>query len=83
MHPLAGLWAPQADAEYTTGEGMHRMARVSVRIPPGSITNLDSYILTVRMRFGATEIKVSARNAQTGEEVETAVRFAFEQTLHA
>lgn len=76
--------APQADAEYTNAEGMHRMARLAVRIPPGSIgTNLDSYILTVRMRFGATELSVSARNCQTGEEVETTVRFAFEQTLRA
>ena len=66
--------------DYATGEGVRRLATATVAIAPGAIFDVKSYIIKVRMLFGATELQVSARDEQSGKEVETSVRFAFDQS---
>lgn len=60
---------------------MNRMAVISIKIPQGAISDVNNYIITVRMRFGATELQVAARDMQSGQEHDTDVTFAHERVL--
>lgn len=68
----------QADALYTTDEGMKKIAEISLSIPRGTIKSTRSYPIEVHMRFGGSELQFWARDKQTGEECETSVKFAQE-----
>lgn len=58
---------------------MIRIASVRIAIPEGAIENSNLYVLTARMKFGASELKVTARDEQTGQSCETSLQFAYER----
>jgi hypothetical protein len=64
-------------AQYTAGTGadMHCVGTIRITIADGQVDDPSSYFLRVKLKFGMTELQVTAVDDQTGTEQETRLNF--------